>query len=73
MKGDNTIQGLRDTLFETIEQVKSGKMEVEKAKTITNLASAIINSAKVETDYLKSINATSGTGFMDAKTKRLNA
>lgn len=64
------IEDLRDTLFETIQMVKDGKMDHEKAKSITELAQVIINSAKVEVDFLKNVNQQGNTGFI-APTKAL--
>lgn len=64
------IEDLRDTLFETIQMVKEGKMDHEKAKSITELAQVIINSAKVEVDFLKNVNQQGNTGFI-APTKAL--
>ena len=52
----NKIQDLRDHLFETIELLKDSEtnhMTVEKAKAIAGIGSVIINSAKLEIDYLK--------------------
>jgi uncharacterized damage-inducible protein DinB len=60
------IEDLRDTLFETIELLKTNKIEVDKAKAIQSIAQTIVNSAQVEVDYLSQINATAGTGFIDA-------
>lgn len=58
------IEDLRDTLFETIEMVKSGKMDHDKAKSITELAQVIVNSAKVEVDFLKNVSQHGNTGFI---------
>ena len=49
----NKIEDLRDHLFEIIEMVKEGDMELEKAKAIADIAQVIINSAKVEIDFIK--------------------
>lgn len=51
----NKINDLRDHLFETIEMLKEGdkKMPIEKAETIAKVAQVIVNSAKIECDYLK--------------------
>lgn len=66
------IQDLRETLFETIELVKNGKIDVEKATAIKDIAQVIINSAKAEVDFLKHVNATGGTGFIgQSETKQL--
>lgn len=66
------MQDLRDALFETLEGVKSGKMDVEKAKAITSIAQVLVNSAKVEVDFLKNVNATGNTGFITGDLKKLN-
>jgi hypothetical protein len=58
------IQDLRDTLFETIDLIKSGKLDVEKAKAITNIAQVIVNSAKAEVDFLKNVSQQGDTGFI---------
>lgn len=58
------IEDLRETLFDTIEQIKSGKLDVEKAKAITNIAQVIVNSAKAEVDFLKNVNSQGNTGFI---------
>lgn len=66
------IEDLRESLFDTIEAIKSGKIDVEKAKAITNIAQVIVNSAKAEVDFLKNVNATGDTGFMGSQ-KRIAA
>lgn len=60
----NKIEDLRNHLFEVIESLKDGDMEIEKAKTIADVAQVIINSAKIEVDYLKVIDGVCGTGFI---------
>lgn len=63
----NKLSDLRDHLFETIERLKGGDkdMPLEKAKGIAEVAQVIINSAKVEVDYLKATDQVQGSGFMD--------
>jgi hypothetical protein len=39
-------------------------MEIERAKAISDVAQTIINSAKVEVEFLKQVGATRGTGFI---------
>ena len=60
------IEDLRETLFDTIEGIKAGKIDVEKAKAITNIAQVIVNSAKAEVDFLKNVNQQGNTGFIGA-------
>lgn len=67
------IVDLRDTLFDTIEQIKSGKLDVDKAKAITDIAQVIVNSAKAEIDFLKNVNQQGNTGFISSDgVKKLN-
>lgn len=47
------ITDLRETLFETLEAVKNGSMDVEKAKQINEVAKTIVDTAKVEVDFLR--------------------
>lgn len=79
----NDLPALRDHLFEVIERLKSNsdpnadnfeKIDIETAKAITNTANTIIDSAKVEVDFLKLINKDAGASgvMMEAsKTKFL--
>lgn len=51
----NKINDLRDHLFEVIEKLQEGdeNMSIEKAQTISMVANTIINSARVEVEYMK--------------------
>jgi hypothetical protein len=55
MPTKNKMADLRNHLFEAIEQLKDPEtpMEIDRAKAICAVAQTIINSAKVEVDYLK--------------------
>ncbi len=61
---NNNLTALRDHLFVVIERLQLSndpdaddkeKIDVETAKAITNAASVIVNSAKIEVDFLKVI------------------
>ncbi|MDP3451459.1 MAG: hypothetical protein Q8R90_00765 [Bacteroidales bacterium] len=79
----NDLPALRDHLFEVIERLKSNsdpdadaceKIDIGTAKAITMTAKTIIDSAKVEVEFLKLISDETGaTGvIMEAsKTKFL--
>jgi hypothetical protein len=58
------IQDLRHHLFETIEMLKDGDIEIEKARAISEVAQVIINSAKVEVQFLKEMGSNRHTGFI---------
>lgn len=59
MSEQKSIADLRDVLFSAIEGVKDGTMPLDKAKMISQLAQVMVNSAKVEVDFVK---ATKGAG-----------
>jgi hypothetical protein len=59
----NKIEDLRDHLFEIIEMLKENDMELEKAKAIADIAQVIVNSAKVEVDFIKVVHGN-GSGFI---------
>ena len=71
----NKIQDLRDHLFSQIEKLDDDEtpltdLDIEKAKTIAQLASVVVQSAKVEVDFLRAASTRSinskddGTGFI---------
>jgi hypothetical protein len=70
----NKIEDLRNHLFATREALRDDEkpMDIERAKTISAVAQTIINSAKVECDYLE-LTGGSGTDFIgrDAEPARL--
>lgn len=63
----NKIEDLRNHLFITIERLlddDDDKMDVSRAKAVKDVAQAVINSAKVEVDFLRATNAVGGSGFI---------
>lgn len=62
----NTIADLRKHLFDSIDGLKAGTMEIDKAKAISDLCQVVINSAKVEVDFMK-MRGDKGTGFIPEK------
>lgn len=50
------ISDLRDGLFEAMQMLKDGKLSVEQAKAISEMSQVVINSAKVEVDYIRANN-----------------
>lgn len=53
------ISDLRKHLFATIEALnnKESPMDIERARTVSEVAQTIINSAKVEVEYAKATGA----------------
>ena len=63
---NNDIEELRGHLFDTLRGLKDGTVDVEKAKAMSNLAGTIIETAKVEVDYMR-VTGESGTSFIKAE------
>jgi len=53
-----TLDDLRSVLFEALEAVKSGTMDLDKARAINEIGRTLVDTAKVEVDYLR---ATDGS------------
>jgi len=71
----NKIEDLRNHLFAALEALADSEnpMEIPRAKAIAEVAQTIINSAKVEVDFINATNSV-GTGFIPVTgpdTKRL--
>lgn len=47
------ITDLRRRLFAAIDSLVAGTLSVEQAKQVSDLSQVIVNSAKVEVDYLR--------------------
>lgn len=64
----NKIEDLRDHLFETLEALKDEKnpMPLDRAKAVADVAQTIINSAKVEVDFMRVTGEVVGSGFITA-------
>lgn len=50
------INDLRVSLFDALDMLKKGEITTEQAKAISEMGQVIINSAKVEVDYIKANN-----------------
>lgn len=66
----NDINELRTALFETLQAVKAGTMEVSRAKAVSDVAQTIINTAKVEIDYMDASGESVQSGFLGKSTGR---
>lgn len=50
-----TTRGLRDLLFDEIDELRTGDGNPEKSMAVANLAKQIVNTAKVEIDFQRVI------------------
>jgi hypothetical protein len=62
----NKIEDLRNHLFETLEALRDDEkpMDLDRAKTIADVARVIVESAKVEVELVKATGERVGTGFL---------
>jgi hypothetical protein len=49
------LTALRAALFDTLAAVKAGTMELDRARAVNELGKTLIDSAKVEVEYLKAV------------------
>jgi hypothetical protein len=65
MPKKNTIADLRDHLFETLESLKDDEkpMDIARAKAVADVAKVIVESAKVEVDFIKATSGSGSPGF----------
>lgn len=63
----NKLSDLRDHLFETLEALKDkdSGMEIERARAITEVAGAIIQTAVVEVKYANAVGALHDSQFFE--------
>lgn len=54
----NKLEDLRNHLFEAIEMLKDGELNVENAKAIKGLGDTIVNTAKVELQFINMTKST---------------
>ena len=62
----NKMDDLRNHLFETLEALKDEEkpMELERARAVAAVAKVLVESAKVEVDFLKVTGAIRSTNFL---------
>jgi hypothetical protein len=62
----NKIDDLRNHLFATLEALRDEEkpMDLDRAREIANVGRVIVESAKVEVDFLKATGERQSTGFL---------
>lgn len=60
----NKMEDLRNHLFETLEMVKDGKMDVAQARAMSEVGRTIIGTAKLELEYIEKVDSRFDTGFI---------
>lgn len=49
----NNIDELRGALFDTLRDLRAGKIDVDRAKAVNETAQVLINSVKAEIDHMR--------------------
>lgn len=60
-----SIDALREALFAAIEGVRAGTLDIDKARAINDLGKTLIDSARVEVQYLEATGGGEST-FLDS-------
>ena len=60
----NKIEDLRNHLFETLERLKEGDIDIATAKAMADVGQVIINSAKIEIDFIRVTGSNKDSGFI---------
>lgn len=65
----NKMEDLRNHLFATIESLSDDEklMDLDRAKTISDVAQTLINTAKVEVDLIKATGQQRDSGFITSE------
>lgn len=69
----NRMDDLRNHLFETMEALKDkdDPMDVQRAGAIRDVAQVLVNTAKVEVDYINATGQHGGSSFIESKSSDL--
>lgn len=62
----NDINELRTHMFETLRGLrdKDNPLDIDRAKAVSDIAKTIIDSVRVEVDFLRATGENRGTGFI---------
>lgn len=63
---EKNISDLRAHLFDSIERLKAGQMDVKTAKAVSDLGRTLVETAKVELSYMKHVDSRKpNSAFLD--------
>lgn len=60
-KKGRTIEDVREALFAALDGVRNGTLDLDKAKSINEIGRTLVDSAKVEVDYLRATGGGEST------------
>jgi hypothetical protein len=71
----NKIEDLRNHLFATLEALQDEQkpMDLDRARAVAEVAKVVVDTARVEVDFLKATGGDTGTGFLPSPAKPMPA
>jgi len=66
----NRVEDLRNHVFEALERLRDAegtdeiRNEIQRSKAVAELAQVGVNSARAETEFLKAVQGSQGSGFV---------
>lgn len=61
----SNMTDFKDFIFQSMKDVRAGKIDTQTAKDTASLAQVYINAAKVQVEYIKATKTNEGQGFFD--------
>lgn len=59
---EQNTTGLREALFEELDNLRGGKTTPQKASAMARIASTIVAATKLDLDYQRFVSSTAGAG-----------
>ena len=72
MQTEQSTVGLRETLFHELDELRNRNSNPQRASAAAKLAVQIINSAKLEIEFQRSVNANGGKNAVQCAPVMLN-
>lgn len=66
--GGKNLDDLRGVLFSTLESLKAGTMDLDRARVMNDVAKTLVDTAKVEVQFLQ-VTGGEESNFIDTKAK----
>ena len=64
MSNGNVMQEVRETLLDTLRQMKEGKLKPDQAKATASVAQTLINSYTLQVRAINALGGQAGEGFI---------
>lgn len=61
-----SMAALREALFKTLQDVRADKIDLDKARAVNELGKTLIDTARVEVDFIKATGGTESP-FIESK------